>query len=306
MHRPDVAYFNKEGDTAGAGESRRNSRRASTVDQPIDDYNNEGFDEDFDMMSDGDVSLCSSSEESEDESKEEEIPDGIILDLYEEVQELRLNPLGLDRFSGEEKVHIELLHLLKELKAPLSGILNWAAKANGQGPDCQPSCRRVVHNLYCRYNMKELIPKEKLFYLPYSRRTVPMIYFDAREVSASLLSCPLLNRDKNYLCDSPEKDPFIGPPKSSIIGDINTGQCYQKTHEALVKNPDVDMILPTMVAMDKTQVDTYGPRLQMEPLTISHGLMKHSVRSKHTAMRILGYVCHSSPAHQTKMKGGVA
>ncbi len=222
-----------------------------------------------------------------------------------------MNPLGLDRFSGEEKVHIELLHLLKELKAPLkafSGILNWAAKANGQGhifhPDCQPSCRRVVHNLYCRYNMKGLIPKEKLFYLPYSRRTVPMIYFDAREVFASLLSCPLLNRDKNYLFDSLEKDPFIGPPKSSIIGDINTGQCYRKTHEALVKNPDVNMILPTIVAMDKTQVDTYG-RLQMEPLTISHGLMKHNVRSKHTAMRILGYVCHSSPAHQTKMKGGV-
>jgi hypothetical protein len=131
-----------------------------------------------------------------------------------------------------------------------------------------------------------------------------MIYFDAREVFASLLSCPLLNRDENYLFDSPEKDPFICPPKSSIIGDINTGQCYRKTYKAMVKNPDVDMILPTIVAMDKTQVNTYG-RLQMEPLTISHGLMKHSVRSKHTAMRILGYVCHSSPVHQTKMKGGV-
>jgi hypothetical protein len=33
MHRPDVAYFNEEGDTAaGSGESRRNSRRASTAD----------------------------------------------------------------------------------------------------------------------------------------------------------------------------------------------------------------------------------------------------------------------------------
>ena len=143
------------------------------------------------MMSDGDVSVCSSSEESEDKSEDKEIPDGIILDLYEEMQELQLNPLGLDRFSGEEKVHIELLHLLKELKAPLkafSGILNWAAKANDQGhvfhPNCQPSRCRVVHN------MKGLIPKEKLFYLLYSRRTVPMIYFDAREVFASLLSCP--------------------------------------------------------------------------------------------------------------------
>ena len=177
------------------------SRHTSTVDQPIDDYNNEGFDEDFGMMSDGDVSVCSSSEESGDASEDEEIPDEIILGLYQEMQELRSNPLSLDRFSGEEKVHIELLHLLvKELKAPLkafSGILNWAAKANGQGhifhPNCEPSRRRVVHNLYCRYNMKRWIPKEKLFYLPYSRRTVPMIYFDVMEVFASLLSCPLLN-----------------------------------------------------------------------------------------------------------------
>jgi hypothetical protein len=70
-----------------------------------------------------------------------------------------------------------------------------------------------------------------------------MIYFDAREAFASLLSCPLLNRDEKYLFDLPEKDPFTGPPKSSIIGDINTGQRYQKTHKALVKNPDVNMTL---------------------------------------------------------------
>ena len=75
MHRPaDVAYFDKEGDTAGAGHSRKSSRHASTVDQPIDDYNDEGYDEDFCMMSDGDVSVCSSSEESEDEGEDKEIP----------------------------------------------------------------------------------------------------------------------------------------------------------------------------------------------------------------------------------------
>jgi Plavaka transposase len=127
--------------------------------------------------------------------------------------------------------------------------------------------------------MKEgLILKEKSFYLPYSRRTAPMIYFDAREVFASLLSCPLLNCDENYLFDSPEKHPFVGPTKLSIIGDINTGRCYRKTHKVLVKIPDVNMILPTIMAMDKTQVDTYG-WLQMEPLVISHGRMKHSVCS---------------------------
>ncbi|KAI2512754.1 hypothetical protein MHU86_1542 [Fragilaria crotonensis] len=150
--------------------------------------------------------------------------------------------------------------------------------------------------------MKGLTPKEKLLYLPYSRRVVPMIYFDARQVFASLLSCPLLNRDENYLFDSPAKDPFVAPSKSTHIGNINTGRCYRKTYDALVKKKDVDMLLPAIMAMDKTQVDTYG-RLQMEPMTISHGLTKHSVRSKHTAMQILGYICHS-PAHQPSSKHG--
>jgi hypothetical protein len=136
--------------------------------------------------------------------------------------------------------------------------------------------------------MKGMIPKEKLLYLPHSQRVVLMIYVDAWEVFAFLLSCPLLNCDENFLFDSPAKDPFVAPTKSSRIGDINTGSCYRKTYKALVKKKDVDMILHTIIALNKTQVDTYG-RLQMEPMTISHGLTKQSVHSHHTAMQIHGY-----------------
>ncbi len=249
------------------------------------------------------------NQEMDSDINDEDAPDGIILELYKEMQELRSNPLGLNRFSCEEKVHIELLQLLKELKALLkafSCILNWAAKANDHGHvfqvDCQPSRRKVIHKLFCRYNMKGLIPKEKSLYLLYARRVVPMIYFDAREVFASLQNCPLLNHNK-YLFDSSTKEPFVGPTSSTTVGDINTGRCYRETHEALVKKQGIDMILPSIMAMDKTQVDTYG-RLQLEPLTMSYGLLKHSVRSKHMAMRILGYICHS-PAHQPNFKGGV-
>jgi hypothetical protein len=113
----------------------------------------------------------------------------------------------------------------------------------------------------------------------------------------------LLNRDENYLFDSPAKDPFLVPSRSTNIGDINKGRCYRKTYEALVKEKDVDMLLPAIVAMDKMQVDTYG-WLQMEPITISHGLTKHSICSKHTAMQILGYICHS-PAHQPVPKASL-
>ncbi len=107
---------------------------------------------------------------------------------------------------------------------------------------CQPACEKVMRNLNERYNMNGLIPKEKQLYLPYLQRTVSMVFFDASEVFASLLSCPTLNQDKNYLFDD-ANDPFVAPlGTSSHVGDINTGRCYRKTYNALVKEIGVDVI----------------------------------------------------------------
>ena len=122
-----------------------------------------------------------------------------------------------------------------------------------------------------------------------------MIYFNASEVFASLLSCPTLNQDSNYFFDD-AKDPFVKPQSSSNVGDIHTGRCYRKTYDALVKKPGVDMLLPCVMAMDKTHIDMAG-RLQMEPITVSHGLLNHNARRLPSAMRILGYINHSTPAH---------
>ncbi|KAI2513242.1 hypothetical protein MHU86_1280 [Fragilaria crotonensis] len=124
-----------------------------------------------------------------------------------------------------------------------------------------------------------------------------MIYFDAREVFASLLSCPTINQDKNFLFHGREGAPFAEPSRSSNLGDIDTGRCYRRTHEALVRNPGVDMVFPCIAGMDKTHVDGAG-RMQMEPLTVANGLLIHAVRSQPSAMRILGYLNHSSPAHK--------
>ncbi|KAI2495724.1 hypothetical protein MHU86_18783 [Fragilaria crotonensis] len=144
--------------------------------------------------------------------------------------------------------------------------------------------------------MNGLIPKEKQLYLPYSQRTVSVVFFDASEVFASLLSCPTLNQDENYLFDD-SKDPFVAPSgTSSHISDINSGRCYRKTYKALVKDIGVDVLLPCVMAMDKTHIDMAG-RLQMEPITLSHGLLKHAVRRLPIAMRILGYINHSTPPH---------
>ena len=252
----------------------------------------DGFDDDFDV----------DKEPADTFVEPESGPDKSVLELYEKLLLLRANPLDLDKFSQEENVQIQLLQLLNELRAPLNAftaVLNWAAKANDCGyffkVGVQPSREKMIQKLYARYNMKGLIPKEKQLYLPYSKRTVSMVYFDASEVFASLLSCPILNKDELYMFHD-KQDPFAKPCVASDLGDINTGRCYLKTYDALVKRKGVDMILPSILAMDKTQVDTYG-RLQMEPITISHGLLKHSARSKPTAMRILGYINHSA-AHK--------
>jgi hypothetical protein len=134
------------------------------------------------------------------------------------------------------------LERLRELKAPLkafSRILHWAAKSNASGyvfkVGCQPSCMKVIRNLYTRYNKNGLIPKEKQLYLNYSNRTVSVVYFNAGELFALLLLCPTLNKDANFLFHH-QKDPFAAPlSRASQVGDINTGRCYRKSHRALVE-----------------------------------------------------------------------
>jgi hypothetical protein len=131
--------------------------------------------------------------------------DHSVFDSYEKLLKLRSNPLGLERFSREERVQIELLQLLRDLKAPLkafSVVLNWAAKSNASGhvfkEGYQPCREKVMRNLFEGYNMNGLIPKEKQLYLPNSQRTVSVVYLDASEVFTSLLSCPTLNTDECF------------------------------------------------------------------------------------------------------------
>ena len=56
------------------------------------------------------------------------------------------------------------------------------------------------------------------------------------------------------------------------------------------------MLLPCIMAMDKTHIDM-AKRLQMEPITISHGLVNHMTRRLPSAMPILGYINHNTTAN---------
>ena len=56
-------------------------------------------------------------------------------------------------------------------------------------------------------------------------------------------------------------------PDGSLLSEINTGRSYLKTYDDLIKDPTKDMLLPCVLAIDKTHCDS-SSRLQMEPLTI--------------------------------------
>jgi hypothetical protein len=100
-------------------------------------------------------------------------------------------------------------------------------------------------------------------------RTVSVVYFNASELFALLLLCPTLNKDANFLFHH-QKDPFAAPlSRASHVGDINICWCYRKSHSALVKKKGIDIIFPSILAMDKAHIDL-GGWLQMAQMKFSH------------------------------------
>ena len=227
-------------------------------------------------------------------------PDPSLLKLYNDINSVLYvnNELPLNKFSIQEKVQVDLLRTLKRLKAPLKTfqeVLNWSERAKCAGyhfTEGKPTRKALLSKLQAMTHLKELQPQTKKLQLPHSKQTVEIVYFSAKAVMTSLLSCPQLNQDKNYLFNG--ESPLTPPnPRPNFVGDLNTGVNYIQTHARLIKNPDRDVLLPCILAMDKTHIDVYS-RMQMEPLTISYGLVKRNIRSSPMAMRILGYINHQT------------
>ncbi|KAI2492029.1 hypothetical protein MHU86_22525 [Fragilaria crotonensis] len=189
--------------------------------------------------------------------------DTSILDAYVARSESLNDGLSLSLFSVEEKVQVDLLQTLKRLRAPMIAydeIMRWAVRSSLQGHifrDVPLSSRKtVVEKLKVRVDLDSLRPVVKELYLPYSKRFVEVVYFSAHAIFGSFLSCSELNQDQNYIFND-ENNPNCNPfakPNGAMISDINTGRCYLRTYDQLVKNPE-DMLLPCILAIDKTTCD---------------------------------------------------
>jgi hypothetical protein len=63
--------------------------------------------------------------------------------------------------------------------------------------------------------MKQLLPRVAQLRLPHSKQIVNVTYFDAKAVFTSMLSCPILNRDENFL--STATTHFHPHPKMAVL-----------------------------------------------------------------------------------------
>ena len=93
-------------------------------------------DDDLNGVENVDFVIFDDNQDVSEETDEDEGSDVSVMDLCLQLFKLLANPLGLVRFSLEEKVQIELLDLLRKLNCPLKAltlILKWAANSNGSG-----------------------------------------------------------------------------------------------------------------------------------------------------------------------------
>jgi hypothetical protein len=160
--------------------------------------------------------------------------------------------------------------------------------------------------------MKGLIPKEKHLYLPYSQRTVSMIYFDASQVFASLLSCPLLNRNENF-CFTHIRILLLSLPSNLYMVDANNlvaptigirdvgrseGVCVEEGHYLFLFRRKDDWVLSwdSMITSamnpEKQQVMKASTRrtlptrkMLMGKKVVASNLLKRKMRRKMPTMR---------------------
>ena len=102
-------------------------------------------------------------------------PDISVLTLHQQLTALQSDHFGMDRFSLEDKMQLELLHILKSHRLPLNTFaptLEFAIKLNSLGISLvhAPKTRKtIISKLFKHYNMEALAPQQKACFLPIAK-----------------------------------------------------------------------------------------------------------------------------------------
>ena len=197
-------------------------------------------------------------------------------------------------FDKSDIANIELFEILRTSGAPkylFESIQKWSGRHSYALTSCNPVkrstfVRQIRNKVYGNQFSKEIEPKVQEVYLKHGAR-IPIVYFSFRASLASLLSNVELMNEANLLLNP--NDPFNSTPDGFVLSDLNSGWWYRETCKMFHLEPQKDILLPIILFIDGSTIDTYG-KLNVEPITFTLGIFKRSVRNRSEAWRTLGYI----------------
>ena len=122
-----------------------------------------------------------------------------------------------------------------------------------------------------------------------SGRKVNVITFDIDAAIFDLLSDQhITNPSSMIFDDSNIDDPFAIKPKE-YFDDLDQSGIYIKTNEDIIHDRDKELLVPLIVYLDETFLDTFS-KLVLHPVVITLGLFNRSTRNLSMSWRSIGYL----------------
>jgi len=210
--------------------------------------------------------------------------------------------------SLEQKVHIDLLHILQKAEAPdylFQHIVEWASRSKAQGYNFSPSLitrNSVLKDYQNHFNFQELRPTISELKLESVDEMVPIVSFDFHKLLVSILTqVPLMQPDNLVINPSHEFEdgtvdvmPWFQPfnPTDTSLDEVLSGKWYKETIEkfqASAPNSKI-FVCPLIFYVDKTFIDPMKSRFNLEPLNFTLAIFKRSCRTQFRFWRTLGFI----------------
>ena len=203
-------------------------------------------------------------------------------------------------FRPNWRAAIELMSLMDTKGGSIElykAVLNWHVSNLDGNQDEKVSPDNLHKALIERYGMKEVMPYEVKLELQSQKGTVPIVCHDCEAQTIDLLTDPR-QRPTDFLFPGPPEDRWTPPEDVLMIGDIDTGNAYRKTHKALIdpmpytKCGRKRVLLPYIFYLDGC-VTGQNQNQEVEILKFTIGLFNQRARRQKWAWRELGFIHHA-------------
>ena len=226
-------------------------------------------------------------------------------------QPFLLTPSQLEEIPGEmdvvhhsvdQRVHVELLHLLEKVEAPdylFKEIIDWGSHAQAMNYSFTPwpSSRHAnLKDLQDPFNMHNLCPTISELKLESVDARVPIVSFDFKTLLVSLLTDSSLMQPENLVLNKPitrpdgslDVTPWFLPFKSDgmKVDEVLSGKWFNDTVSS-ARDPANCFYCPLIMYVDKTFIDPMRCYFNLEPFNFTLAIFKRSCQTQFSFLRTL-------------------